>query len=350
MSQEFDLTRNFADQPVPRRLVIWPPIDVDRLEAVRRAAGSLAVINASSEAEAGLAMATAEAFFGKLTPRLLAASRQLRWVQAPTASMERYLFPELVEHPCAVTNMRGIYCDPIADQVMGYMIAFARQFLSYFRQRQERRWAPVGGEETRQDFAYGPGVVSPIDRAHATLAGATLGIVGLGSIGREILRRATAHRMRVVAIDPVVAATPEGVDWVQPPERLPRLLESSDYVVICAPHTPQTAGWFGEEQFRAMRRTAYLINVGRGAIVSLDALVQALREGWISGAALDVYETEPLPAEHALWNFENVILTPHVAGFGLGIAERHLEVLLENVRRFVAGQPLMHVVDKRAWY
>lgn len=332
------------------RLVIFPAVDSTRLAAVRAVAGPLEVVNADTEDQAARAMALATAFFGKVTPRLLAEGRQLRWVQAPIASMERFLFPELVEHPCAVTNMRGIYCDPIADQVLGYMIAFARQFLTYFRHRQERRWSPVGGEQTRQDFAFGPGVVSDIDRAHATLAGATLGIVGLGSIGREIVRRAVAHRTRVVAIDPLVAAAPEGVEWVRPPRELSQLLEAADYVVVCAPHTPETAGWFGAEQFRAMRPGAYFINVGRGAIVSLDALVEALRSGSIAGAALDVYETEPLPVEHPLWNFDNVILTPHVAGFGLGIAARHLEVLLENLQRFVAGEPLIHVVDKRAWY
>lgn len=336
------------------RLVIWPPVEPPRLAAIVAAANPLTVVNAADEAQAAAAMPSAAAFFGKMSPGILAGATGLRWIQAPTASMERYLFPELVEHPCTLTNMRGIYCDPIADQVLGYLTCFARNLPVYFRQRQERRWAPVGGEETRQDFAYGPGIVSGIDLAHRTLAGATLGIVGLGHIGREIARRAVACRMRIVAIDPAPGAAADGVaagvSWVLPPNELPRLLAESDYVVVCAPQTPRTTALFGEAEFRAMRRGAYFINVGRGAQVSLAALVEALRQSWIAGAALDVFETEPLPAEHPLWGFDNVILTPHVAGFAPGIAERHLETLLENLRRFVAGRELIHVVDKRLWY
>ena len=134
-------------------------------------------------------------------------------------------------------------------------------------------------------------------------------------------------------------------------EELPRLLGQSEYVVIAAPHTPQTAGMFRREQFRQMRRDAYLINIGRGAIVALDDLVAALEAGELAGAALDVFETEPLPPGHALWRMPGrVILTPHVAGYSPKIAGRHLELLLDNVGRFVRGEPLRNVVDKDQWY
>jgi phosphoglycerate dehydrogenase-like enzyme len=310
----------------------------------------MTVVNAASEDEALAAMPDADAFFGKATPALLAASRQLRWVQSPTASLEHYLFPELIAHPCVLTNMRGLFSDVIADQVMGYIICFARNLHRYIRNQLQARWDPVGGEAERVSFAAGPGVISAIDRAHMHLADAALGVVGLGGIGSEVARRALAFGMRVVAVDPVQSAAPEGVAEVWPPRRLPDLLVTSDFVVIAAPHTPKTAKLFRRPQFQQMKRTAFLINIGRGAIVDLTDLVAALRASEIAGAALDVYETEPLPAEHPLWRLENVILTPHIAGYSPRIAERHLAVLLENIRRFGNGQPLRNVVNKALWF
>ncbi|MGH7136497.1 MAG: NAD(P)-dependent oxidoreductase, partial [Pirellulales bacterium] len=192
------------------KLVIYPPIDDDRLRKAVAAAAPMEVVNASDESAACEAIADAEAFFGKLTPRLLAAAAQLRWAQSPTASLEHYVFPELIEHPLTLTNMRGLFSDVIADHVMGFVICFARNFHLYIRQQAEARWAPVGGEESRSDFLYGPGIASPIDRAHRHLADATLGVVGLGQIGAETARRATAFGMRVIAVDPVRTTPPSG--------------------------------------------------------------------------------------------------------------------------------------------
>jgi phosphoglycerate dehydrogenase-like enzyme len=272
-------------------------------------------------------------------------------VQTPTASLEHYLFPALAAHPCVLTNMRGLFSDVIADQVMGYVLCFARNLHVYVLQAAAARWAPVGGEAARVGFASGPGTVNDIDRAHRHLGGATLGVVGLGAIGREVARRAAAFGMRVVAVDPRPADVPPEVAAVWPVEELPRLLGESEYVVVAAPHTPRSAGMFRREQFRQMRRDAVLINVGRGALVVLDDLVAALEAGELAGAALDVFETEPLPPDHPLWRMPGrVILTPHVAGYSPRIAGRHLETLLDNVGRFVRGQPLRNVADKEQWY
>ena len=331
------------------KFVIYPGVDEDRLGRIREAAGPSIVFNAATENEAIVESANADAFLGKITPAILAATNQLRWVQSFTASLEHYIFPELVNHPCTLTNMRGLFSDVIADQVMGYVVCFARNLHTYIRNQLERKWEPAGGEGARVSFAAGPGVVNPIDLVHRHLPDQTLGVVGLGAIGSEIACRAAAFHMRVIAIDPVRTTSPE-VEWVRPPERLNDLLGESDYVVIAAPHTPKTAQMFGREQFPRMKRSAYLINIGRGAIVSLVDLVDALRAGAIAGAALDVFEQEPLPQEHPLWGFPNVILTPHVAGYSPRIAERHLRVLLENVTRFRTGAPLLNVVDKQAWY
>jgi phosphoglycerate dehydrogenase-like enzyme len=214
----------------------------------------------------------------------------------------------------------------------------------------DARWEPVGGAAERSTFTAGPGTVSSIDRAHMHLADCTLGIVGLGAIGSEIARRGLAFGMRVIAVDPVQSTGPEGVAAVWKLERLDDVLRQSDFVVIAAPHTPETAGMFGLPQFEQMKRTGYVINIGRGVIVKLGDLCEALRRGLIAGAGLDVFETEPLPPEHSLWKFENVILTPHVAGTSPRIAERHLEVLLDNIVHFRRGEPLRNVADKRRWF
>ena len=333
------------------KLLIHPAVEDARLQRIVAEAGPMTVLNAAEEGEALAHMPDADAYFGRLTPPLLAAAKQLCWVQSPTASLEHYLFAELVAHPCVLTNMRGLFSDAIADQVFGYLICFARNLHRYIIQQMCAHWAPVGGEEARVTVATGPSFVSAIDRAHLPLSDATLGIVGLGGIGAEVARRGLAFGMRVLAVDPVRTEAPEGVEALWPVERLPDLLAASDFVVIAAPHTPRTVKMFRRPRFQQMKKTAYLINIGRGAIVDLEDLTAALRAGEIAGAALDVFEIEPLPAEHPLWSMAGkVILTPHVAGYSPRIAERHLGVLLENIRRFVLGESLVNVVDKSQWF
>ncbi len=339
------------------KLVIHPPVEPERLARIVEAARPMTVVNARDETEGRVAIADADAFVGKLTPPLLAAARRLRWVQAPTASLEHFVFPELVDHPAVLTNMRGLFSDVIADHVFGFVLCFARNFHLYVRNQVEARWAPAGGRPQAEGrpsessgFATGPARVSAADRAHLHLADATLGVVGLGQIGSEVARRGVAFGMRVIAVDPVQPEAPAGVSALWRLDRLPELLGASDFVVIAAPHTPETVRLFRRPQFRQMKPTGYLINIGRGAIVDLADLTEALRAGELAGAGLDVFETEPLPRDHPLWAIPNVIITPHVAGNSPRIAERHLAVLLENVGRFARGEPLTNVTDKRRWF
>ncbi|MBC8288949.1 MAG: D-2-hydroxyacid dehydrogenase [Planctomycetes bacterium] len=333
------------------KLLIFPPVEDHRLKAIETAAGDVEVVNATSDEQALAEIVDAEGFFGKMSPELLAASTKLRWVQSPTASLEHYLFPELIEHPCQLSNMRGLFSDVIADHVMGYVLMFARNFHLYLRRQMEAQWAPVGSElMTEQPFMAGPSSVTPVDSAHIHLSDATLGVVGAGFIGREICRRASAFGMRVLAVDPITKTIPGIVEEVWPTERLDDLLAESDFVVIAAPHTPETEKLFGTAQFERMKKSAFLINIGRGVIVDLTALTDALREGLIAGAGLDVYEVEPLPEDHPLWQMENAILTPHIAAASPRISERHLETLLENVRRFSQGKEPATLVDKRQWF
>lgn len=332
------------------KLVMHPPVDDARLARIQSAAGAMRVVNAHDLQTANAEIVDADAFFGKITPELLRRAKKLRWVQAPTASLEHYLFPELAAHPCRLSNMRGLFSDVIADHVMGFVICFARNFHRYIRQQLARKWEPFGGEAARTTFASGPGVISEIDRNHPQLSDAVMGIIGVGNIGAEIARRAQAFGMRLIGIDAVHRSLPGVIDDLWPPDRLPELLGSSDFVVIAAPHTPETYKLFRTPQFEQMKRTAYLINIGRGVIVDLADLTIALQAGLIAGAGLDVFETEPLPADHPLWGMENVIITPHVAGASPQIAERHTETLLENIRRFVAGDVPITLVDKDRWY
>ncbi len=297
-------------------------------------------------------MPGADALLGKMTPTMLARADRLRWMQSFTASLEHYMFPELVKHPCVLTNARGLFGDVIADQVMGYVICFARNLHTYLRRQVEHRYEPIGGEAERVNNVTGPGTVNAMDRATIYLPRATMGIIGMGAIGCEIARRALSFGMTVRGVDryPDRVRAPEGVQSVAGMDRLADLLAFSDFAVIAAPHTPETAGLFQAATLAHLRPSSYLINIGRGAIVVLDDLVAALQAGKLAGAALDVYEIEPLPADHPLWDFPNVILTPHTAGYSPVIAERHLAVLVENVGRFARGEPLINVVDKALWF
>ncbi len=333
------------------KLVCFPALDTSRANRLRAAVPSWTIVQTADEPAATAAIVDADCFFGKITPSLLAVTKRLRWIQSPTASLEHYVFEALVQHPCTLTNMRGIFSDVIADHVLGYLLCFARNLHVYLRQQQQAVWQPVGEkQDTGQNFITGPGSISAADRAHLHLGDCTLGIVGLGAIGAEIARRAAGFDMQIMAVDPRRTDCPPEVSSLRDMDGLDELLATSDFVVIAAPHTPETAGLFDRAKLQRMKRSAYLVNIGRGAIVRLDDLVEALRAQEIAGAALDVFEIEPLPPQHPLWQMPNVIVTPHVAACSTRIAARHLDVLLDNVARFDRGEPLRNVVDKAAWF
>jgi phosphoglycerate dehydrogenase-like enzyme len=334
------------------KLVIYPAVEPERLRAMQAVAPGAVWVNAVSASEAEAAMPGTDAFIGKISPAMLGRADRLAWVQSFTASLEHYMFPALVEHPCVLTNARGLFGDVIADQVMGYVLCFARNLHTYIRQQVEHRYEPKGGESARVSSMAGPGTVNAMDQATIYLPRASMGIVGMGGIGGEIARRALAFGMSVRGVDrfPDRIRAPEGVEAVEAVDRLPELLRWSDFAVIAAPQTPETERWFDAKILAHLRPSSYLINIGRGAIVVLDDLVAALRADALAGAALDVYEIEPLAPDHPLWDFPNVILTPHTAGYSPVIAERHLATLVENVGRFARGEPLVNVVDKTLWF
>ena len=172
----------------------------------------------------------------------------------------------------------------------------------------------------------------------------------MGNIGAETARLCAAFGMRVIGVDARRQEAPEGVAALHPPEALDSLLPEADFVILTIPHTPRPKGYSTAPGSPSMKRSAYFINIGRGMTTKLDALDQALRSGTIAGAGIDVYEVEPLPAEHPLWTAPNVILTPHIADRGPDLDPARAAVIAENARRFAAGQPLLNVVDKAGWF
>ena len=332
-----------------KKLVIYPSIDALRLRQIVDLKCPLKIVNCESLEQAEAEIGDADGFYGKMLPDLLAAARQLQWVQSPTASLEHYLFPALIQHPCQLTNMRGLFYDVIADHVFTYILMFARRMHIYMAQQYESNWSPVGGETGRADHSVGPGNVTPMDHQHQQLADSTLGILGMGSIGREIARYGKQLGMTVIGVDPY-SEPPKYVDTFGGLTDLDEMLSSSDFVVIAAPHTPETEGLFNLEVMGKMKSSAFLINIGRGVIIPLDDLVTALNADLIAGAALDVFEIEPLPEDHPLWKMPNVIITPHIAACTPKVSERHLEVLLGNIRRFANDESLLNVVNKSLWF
>jgi phosphoglycerate dehydrogenase-like enzyme len=276
----------------------------------------------------------AEAAFGTLPPDLLRRATRLRWLQAPQAAPPAgYYYPELIKHPVLVTNFREIYNDHIGTHIMAFVLAFARGFHEYLPRQLRREWRPA-----------------TLDRGVLHLPETTALIVGVGGIGAETARLAAAFGIRVIGVDARRHEPPPGVAEMYPPDALDAQLPRADFVILTVPHTPETEGFMNRARFRRMKRGAFFINIGRGMTTRLDDLVQALRAGEIAGAGLDVFEQEPLPADHPLWTMPGVLITPHTAGYGPYLDERRFEILLDNCRRFVAGQPLRNVVDKSNWF
>ena len=314
------------------KFLIYPPISDAELAQLQRVAGNAEVIHAHDEATVRAHIADADGLYGTLTPALLAQAHKLRWVQAPVAGVERYLFPELVNSDVTVTNMAGIYSDQIADHAIMFLLMFARGMHIYFRRQLARQWQ------------MGVPVIHVADQ--------TLGVVGLGGIGNEVARRGHALGMRVLAVDAKPRSKPDHVAELWSIDRLDEMLTEADFVVLCVPHTPETAKLFTLPRLQRMKPTAYLINISRGVVVDLADVTSALQTRVIAGAAFDVFEVEPLPADHPLWGMENVLITPHMASNldSPHIPTRRIGVVVENLRRFVAGEPLNNVIDKTRWF
>lgn len=281
------------------------------------AAGADVILNGAHDAE----------MLRQIFPR----AARLRWVHAMSAGVEKLLFPELVASLVILTNSRGIFSPALAEFVVGAVLFFAKDFRRLIRSQQAGEWQPFKVEDVR---------------------GKVMTIIGYGETGRACAERARALGMNVLAVRrrPELSQKDPWVEAIFPLKELPALLRQSHYVVLATPATPDTHALMGQAEFEAMKRSAVFINVGRGVCVDEAAMIAALENTRIRGAALDVYQTEPLPPDHPLYRLENVLLSPHCADQTSGTGERLMALFVQNLQRFMAGEALSNVVDKVAGY
>jgi phosphoglycerate dehydrogenase-like enzyme len=289
-------------------------------------------VTSTTDGERARALAeTAEVIVAWQIPEpVLGRARRLKWIHTVAAGVDNLLYPPVVDGRVVLTSSVGIHTVALPEYVMALILAFAKRLHRAVRNQAARRWdrsATIGDE----------------------LHGKTLGILGLGAIGRALAARAAAFGMRVVGTKRMPEDVP-GVERVYPPEGTDDVLQQADYVAIVLPLTPATRRLIDARALGMMKATAVLINVGRGAIVDEAALIEALRARRIAGAGLDVFEREPLPADSPLWHMDNVIITPHVSGASPAYFDRAIPLFCDNLRRFLAGRPLVNIVDPARGY
>lgn len=312
------------------KMAILPPEYQEEWPAKIRAAVPGAEVQLFERSEdADLFIRDADCAFGFVPPGLFEQAKKLRWIQCNAASPPpSYWYPTLVKSDVVVTNFRGIYNDHVASHAMAFVLALARRLPQYARLQQEKQWGSV------LETTY--------------LPEATAVIVGLGGIGMETARLCDAFGITVIGVDPLVETPPLHVKAVYPPSALDNVLPLADFLILITPETPETIRMIDARRLGFMKRSSFLVNVGRGKCVVMQDLVEGLRAGKIAGAALDVFEEEPLPADNPLWSMPNVLVTPHMAAkpFSHHVPERRTTILLENCRRFETGRPLINIVDK----
>ncbi len=335
-------TKKTAGWTAPKRIVVEAVMPAKLLE-LKRIAPEVLFVPVRDKDEAAKEASDADAVLGFASDDIVKAGSKLRWIQLNHAGVEKDLTPALVKSDILVTNTARIYGPNVADTAMALLLSLTRGIAVQAR-----------GDGTSISSQVPPSNYWEWAKKNASvqeLHGKTMLIVGMGGIGTQVARRADAFGMRVMAVDPNAAIVrPSFVFSLDRPAKLMELLPKADVVVMACPLTEQTRGMFGTEQFAAMKTSALFINVGRGGLVKTDALVAALKAGGIGGAGLDVTDPEPLPSKHVLWTFPNVAITPHLGGQSPEARDRQWRLLRENVRRFVAGEPLLCVVDKQKGY
>jgi len=272
-----------------------------------------------------------------IRPEQFKFARKLRWIHSPAAAVHQLIFPELVNSDVILTNAREVHGPVVAEHVMGLIFALAKRIPQAVRLQSKHVW--------------GQKIIWESHPPPRELSGATLGLVGLGSIGRDIARHAANLGMRVIAVrEHPEKGKPENVVQVYSAAQLDEMLSQSDYVVLAVPTTSATRGLINAPRLAAMKPDAQLINVGRGPLVDDNALIEALRGRKIAGAALDVFVEEPLPADSPYWDLDNLLITPHTAGLTEKLWDRHYALFSENLRRYRAGETLLGLVNKQDGY
>jgi phosphoglycerate dehydrogenase-like enzyme len=313
------------------KLLVTFRADDDDMSRLSSLSDALVVARSESREQAMELVRDAEIVFaGHFSDELWKNAPRLKWVQSGGAGIERFMTPDFIASPIVLTNAAGVYAIPIADHVVAFVLHFSRCFNRLVRNQIEHRWDE--------------------DREPDELMGKTLGIVGLGGIGSEVARRAKAFGMYVIATRRRPEMPSGFADEVRGSDELGWLLAESDYVALCSALTQNTRKLIGEEELRKMRPTSYLMNIGRGGLIDEPALIAALQESRIAGAGLDVFAEEPLPTDSPLWDMPNVLVTPHSSGSSPKSHQRLMDLFCANVRRYLAGEELVNVVDKGEGY
>ena len=273
----------------------------------------------------------ADAIIGNPTLAVVRRAKKLKWVQITSAGVKPYLYPELVESEVVMTNAQTLSSAAIADHGFAMLLALTRKLNHFIPDRTNETWK--GGNYGLEE-----------------LEGKTALVIGTGGIGANVARRAKAFGMTVIGVDPEEFPPRLSFDRMVYPDRLDKVIPEADAVFVCAPHTKDSEGMIGAEQFELMKRGSYFIALSRGKVYDMPALVKALDSQHIAGAGVDVTDPEPLPKGHPLWKFENAIITPHVATQGLLGTKLRVEVFGENIARFAAGEKLRNIVDMRKEY
>jgi phosphoglycerate dehydrogenase-like enzyme len=311
---------------MPYKMIV-PDLGDDALTRLRVSVPEMDFFVAKNEEEALALAPEADAIYTFCSTELLAVAPKLKWVQALSAGVERYPFEALEKRGIVFTNASGIYGAHLADHLMAFILAFSRQLPVLFRSQQAHEW--------KSRKTYPPG----------DLRGQTLLIDGLGGTGQDLAQRAHGFDMRVIATRRHPNQNkPDTVEAVYGHDQLHTLLPEADWVAVCVPLTDETQDRYHDPEFALMKNTAYITNIARGKIINTDALMRALDNGQIAGAGLDVTDPEPLPAGHLLWDYENVIITPHASGHSPQADDRLLDLICENAQRFIKGEPLKNQV------
>lgn len=335
------------DMREQRPIFSIPDWAVEEIRAALPADWELAVVDAPADgsgdgggpsAEAVRAARGAEVYVGYGVPVEVfrAAEGTLRWAHSGSAGVGGALYPEMRRSDVVLTNSAGIYAEPMADTVLAMILHFARGLDLAVRSQAERRW-------DKGRFVAADAPVRELEEL-------TVGIVGLGGIGRAVARRCAALGMPVLASRRHPSEAPQGVELLHGEGALDRLLARSDVLVVTVPETAETRGMIGRRELALLPDGAVVVNVARGRILDEEALVEALRGGRLRGAGLDVFAQEPLPPDSPLWALPNVLVTPHVSGISHRYWRRETDLIVGNVRRYLAGEPLRNTVDKDAGY
>lgn len=317
-----------ASVPAALSVLITGEVNEEQLQQIRAAAPTATCRYFSQQRDLEAVIDEADVVAGSVSPEALARASRLRWVHSWAAGPDSQLFPQFVASPIELTCSKGNGAIPLAEHAMLLMLMLNRDALRWVRAQDERRW----------DRFY-----------HGELNGLTCGIIGLGYSGQDLALKAKAFHMRVVGMRRSDVPVPH-VDALFAREDLHEFLRQSDFVVVTAPRTPETVGMLDEAAFRAMQPTAYYVCFSRGGIADDAALLRALQEGWIAGAGIDAHGDEPLPPESPFWDAPNTIITPHNGATTRQTRQRGITIFVDNLQRFVAGQPLHNLVDKQAGY